>query len=295
MGAPLFYREVNLPFVDAVKDPSRIQWRFGSISLSRQPPIVLKNLPVCGNCHSFSADATTLAMDIDYANSKGSYVITRVAEQMSLATSNIITWNDYKKEDGKQTFGLLSQISPDAMFVASTVKDRSVFVPRPGTAFSQLFFPIKGILCIYDTQNKTFAALPGADDPNYVQSNPTWSPDGKYIVFAKTKAYELRDTRGPDTILLMAEECKEFLEEGKQFLFDLYRIPFNDGKGGEPLPLEGASNNGMSNYFADIRRMASGLLSARQNRLCCFRAIASFISYLLMEARPGGCNATQAG
>ena len=32
VGAPLFYREVDLPFVDAVKDPSRIRWRFGAIS-----------------------------------------------------------------------------------------------------------------------------------------------------------------------------------------------------------------------------------------------------------------------
>jgi tetratricopeptide (TPR) repeat protein len=30
----------------------------------------------------------------------------------------------------------------------------------------------------------------------------------------------------------------------------LYRISFNDGKGGKPEPIEGASNNGMSNYFA---------------------------------------------
>ncbi len=29
VGAPLFYREVNLPFADAVRDPSRIRWRFG--------------------------------------------------------------------------------------------------------------------------------------------------------------------------------------------------------------------------------------------------------------------------
>jgi len=28
---PLFYREVNLPFVEAVKAPTRIRWRFGAI------------------------------------------------------------------------------------------------------------------------------------------------------------------------------------------------------------------------------------------------------------------------
>ncbi|MHC4437739.1 MAG: hypothetical protein ACYS3S_10295 [Planctomycetota bacterium] len=147
VGAPLFYREVNLPFIDAVKDPSNIRWRYGSISSPEQPPIILENLPVCGNCHSFDADGKTLAMDVDYANSKASYVITQVAEQMTLATSDIITWNDYRKEDGQQTFGLLSQISPDGRFVLSTVKDASVFVPRLELAFSQLFFPIKGIYC----------------------------------------------------------------------------------------------------------------------------------------------------
>jgi len=92
--------------------------------------------------------------------------------------------------------------------------------------------------------------LPGADDPRYVQSNPVWSPDGKYIVFARTEAYKLKNVTGPRKVLLSPEQCEEFLKEGKQFLFDLYRIPFNDGKGGKPEPIEGASNNGMSNYFA---------------------------------------------
>ncbi|MHC4326674.1 MAG: hypothetical protein ACYSWW_00975, partial [Planctomycetota bacterium] len=191
VGAPLFYREVNLPFIDAVRDPSHIRWRFGDISSSEQPPIVLENLPVCGNCHSFPADGETLAMDVDYANSKASYIVTQVAEQMALATSDIITWNDYKKEDGQQTFGLLSQISPDGRFVLSTVKHESVFVPKSDLAFSQLFFPVKGILCVYDRSAGAFAALPGADDPQFVQSNPSWSPDGKYIVFARARAYKL--------------------------------------------------------------------------------------------------------
>ncbi len=248
VGAPLFYREVNLPFVDAVKDPSRIRWRFGAISSKAQPPIVLENLSVCGNCHSFSSDGRILGMDVDYASDKGSYAITRVEEEIILAKSKIITWNDYEKEDNEPTFGLLSQVSPDGRYVVSTVKDRSVFVPTPGLEFSQLFFPLKGILAVYRRDTGTFHALPGADDKEFVQSNPTWSPDGKYIVFARNKAYVLRGIG--DKVLLTARECDEFLERGKTFLFDLYRVPFDDGKGGKAEPLEGASNNGMSNYFA---------------------------------------------
>jgi len=250
VGAPLFYREVNLPFIDAVTDPSHIRWRFGSIGSPELPPVILTNLPVCGNCHSFSEDGRTLAMDVDYANSKGSYVITAVRPEMLLATSDIITWNDFRKEDNEQTFGLLSQISPDGRYVLSTVKDKSVFVPMPDLAFSQLFFPVKGILCVYDRQMGTFNALPGADDPQYVQSNPTWSPDGKYIVFARSRAYDLSETQGQGKVLLTRAECKDFVEDGKPFLFDLYRIAFNEGKGGVPEPIRGASNDGMSNYFA---------------------------------------------
>jgi tetratricopeptide (TPR) repeat protein len=249
VGAPLFYREVNLPFIDAVKDPSRIRWRLGAVSSSHQPPIILENLPVCGNCHSFSTDGRTLGMDIDYANDKGSYAIAQVAEQMILSKDSIITWSDYRRDDGQETFGLLSQVSPDGSVVVSTVKDKSVFVPKPDLAFSQLFFPFKGILAVYDRQKRTFYSLPGADDPQYVQSNPAWSPDGKTIVFARSKAYDLKRA-AEGKVLLSPEDCKEFLEEGKPFLFDLYRIPFNDGKGGRPEPIEGASNNGMSNFFA---------------------------------------------
>jgi len=249
VGAPLFYREVNLPFLEAVKDPSKIRWRFGPISSPQPPPIVLENLPVCGNCHSFSKDATTLAMDVDYANNKASYVITRVAPQMTLAESDIITWDDYRREDHEQTFGLLSQISPDGNYVVSTVKDKSVFVPQPDLAFSQLFFPLKGILAVYDRQRKVFFSLPGADDPAYVQSNPAWSPDGRFIVFARHLAYDLRNTKSRGKLLLTLEECQEFTRDRKPFCFDLYRIPFNRGKGGKAEPLPGASNNGRSNFF----------------------------------------------
>jgi tetratricopeptide (TPR) repeat protein len=249
VGAPVFYREVNLPFIEAVKDPTRIRWRFGEISSSEQPPIVLENLPACGNCHSFSADAKTMGMDVDYANDKGSYAMLPVSEEMVLDPTKIITWNDYRKEDGEQTFGLLSQVSPDGKYAVSTVKDESVFVPREDLTISQLFFPVKGILAVYCRETGTFRALPGADDPQYVQSNPTWSPDGKFIVFARSKAYHLKRSGERKSVLLSPEDCNEFLNEGKTFQFDVYRIPFNGGNGGKPEPLAGASQNGMSNYF----------------------------------------------
>jgi len=249
VGAPIFYREVNLPFRDAVKDPSRIRWRFGDIAAGEQPPVVLENLPVCGNCHSFSADAKVLGMDVDYGNDRGSYAIVDVAKEMTLDKEHVITWSDYRREDGQSTFGLLSQVSPDGRYVASTVKDRSVFVATEDLTFSQLFFPIKGILVIYDRQTKEFHSLPGADDPGLVQSNPAWSPDGKYLVFARSKVYHLKNLPETADVLLTATVCREFLEGGEKFLFDLYRIPFNGGKGGTPVPLEGASRNGASNYF----------------------------------------------
>ena len=250
VGAPIFYREVHLPFLEAAKDPATyIRWRFGDISLSEQPPVILEGLPNCANCHSFSADGSILAMEVDSANDKGSYVIAPVEEEMVLNKSNIMTWSDYERDEEEPTFGLLAQISPDGRYVICMVKDRSVFVPRPSLDFSQLFFPIKGILVVYDRQTEQFSPLPGADDPKFVQANPAWSPDGKYIVFARQEAYDLKNLRNKRALFLSPDECSEFLEGGKLFRYDLYRIPFDGGKGGKPEPLEGASGNGVSNYF----------------------------------------------
>lgn len=248
VGAPIFYREVNLPFIEAVKDPSKIRWRFGTVASREQPPVVLEGLPVCGNCHSFSADGKVLGMDVDYANDKGSYAIAPVSTKITLDSGKIITWGDYRREDGEPTFGLLSQVSPDGQFVVSTVKDRSVFVPKPELEFSQLFFPVKGILAVYDRATSRFSELPGANDRRFVQSNPTWSPDGKWLVFARSEAITLKKVKH-NRALLTPEECDEFLQGGKPFRYDLYRVPFSGGKGGKAEPLAGASHNGMSNYF----------------------------------------------
>ena len=191
-----------------------------------------------------------LGLDVDYGNDKGAYAILPVSKQMVLNDEKIITWNDYRKNDGEATFGLLSKVSPDGRYVISTVKDRAVFVATPDIWFSQLFFPIKGILVVYDTETGTFKPLPGADDPEYVQSNPTWSPDGKSVVFARTMAYKKDVVANATSVLLSEKDVPEFVNDKEPFKFDLYRVPFNDGRGGKAEPIEGASHNGKSNYFA---------------------------------------------
>jgi tetratricopeptide (TPR) repeat protein len=249
VGDSLFYREVPLPFLTAVQDPSRIRWRYGTIDMENGPPIVLQNLPVCGNCHSFADNGSILGLDVDYGNDKGAYGIMPVAKHMVMDDAKIITWADYKRQDGELTFGLLSRVSPTGRYVVSTVKDRSVFVAMPDLMISQLFFPIKGILVVYDRETKRFAALPGADDPQYVQTNAVWSPDGKEIAFARTKAYHAERLDQNNSALIDEKDVPEFTVEKKPFRYDLYRIPFNGGKGGTPVPIEGASGDGMSNYF----------------------------------------------
>ncbi|MGB9701128.1 MAG: hypothetical protein ACPL1A_00195 [Candidatus Kapaibacteriota bacterium] len=209
-------------------------------------------MPICGNCHTFSKDGKTLGMDVDYGNDKGSYTIASIAPTIHLSKDNIITWTDYKKEDGEQTFGLLSAISPDGPYAISTLKDRSVFVKIDNLEYSQLFFPIKGILVYYDRITKQFKALKGADDKSFVQSNPNWFPDGKSIIFSKTKYFKLPEIESSKKAIIPTELATDFVSRKKLYKYDLYTVPFNNGNGGIATPLEGASNNGKSNYFAKV-------------------------------------------
>lgn len=253
VGAPIFFREVPLPFDHANQYPEKIRYRLGYVSDSIESRVLLDNLPLCGNCHSFSKDGRVLGMDVDYANDKGSYVITALSTRTELTPDKIITWSDYKREDQTLTFGLLSQLSPDGRYVVSTVKDRSIFVGiEENLAYSQLFFPIKGILAVYDRQTGNFDSLSGADDPAYVQSNPAWSPDGDTLFFTRARAYHSKKAEGLTSAVLPREAAAEFLDGQKKFRYDIYKVPFNSGAGGEAVPLVGASNNGKSNYFPKV-------------------------------------------
>ena len=111
--------------------------------------------------------------------------------------------------------------------------------------FLQVFYPTRGILTWYSRESGKREPLPGADDPHYVQTDGVWSPDGKYIVFVRAEAKEPH----PEGVPLPTEANDP---NEVQIQYNLYRVPFNDGKGGVAEPVLGASNNGMSNSFPKI-------------------------------------------
>ena len=251
VGAPIFYRDVPLmptKTEEGVIQPldksmfPLIQWRLRDLS-EPSAPVVMEHLPTCANCHSFSANGETLAMDMDGpGGDKGAYVVKDIEPSMIIEKEDVFTWNAFPdRPGGKRTFGLFARISPDGRYVVTTLNEEIFVSNFAEILFQQTFYPTRGILVWYDRQTGEIKRLPGADDPDFVQANPVWSPDGETIVFLREAA---RDAYSPGPRPTEANDPRE-----TQMRFDLYRIPFNDGEGGAAKPLAGASANGMSNSF----------------------------------------------
>ena len=261
VGAPIFYRDVPLMPSELQKGVIKplapnaiplIAWRLRDIS-EPESHVMFTGIHSCANCHSFSRDGKSMGMDLDGpANDKGLYVLASVKKFMSIRNQDVISWATFRDPSVSQPrIGFMSQVSPDGQWVVTMVKP-------PGGApgeyyvanfkdyrFLQVFYPTRGILAWYSRATGEMRALPGADDPRYVHTNVTWSPDGQYLVYALAEAKDPY----PEGHKL-AQYANDPNETPIQY--DLYRIPFNQGKGGRAEPIAGASHNGMSNTFPKI-------------------------------------------
>lgn len=276
VGAPIFYRDVPLMPTETkqgVIEPlalfavKLVSWRIRDIGEPRSR-VVMDNMPMCANCHSFSADGTTMGMDMDGLQSnRGKYILAPVRPEMSVRNEDVIQWRTAGGElRGNVRVGFMSQVSPDGKYVVTTINDAALNGTRrpaplstgPGGIpsnyyvanfkdykFLQVFYPTRGILCWYSRAAGMLQPLPGGDDPRLVQMGAVWSPDGKYLVFARAGAKEPNPQGVP--LAKFAADPNEV-----QIQYDLYRIPFNAGQGGMPEPIAGASHNGMSNSFPKV-------------------------------------------
>jgi Flp pilus assembly protein TadD len=227
----------------------------------------MEGLHTCANCHSFSLDGKTMGMDLDGPqNDKGLYAIVPVKPAMTIRNEDVVQWSYFRERLGQDLrVGFMSQVSPSGDYVVTMV-DRPSSPSPDGTAaqaragrgrshfyvvnfkdyrFLQVFYPTRGILAWYSRSTGRLEPLPGADDPRYVHTNAVWSPDGKYLVFARAAAREPYPEGRP-----LAERANDANETPIQY--DLYRIPFSEGKGGMATPIAGASADGMSNTFPKV-------------------------------------------
>ena len=267
VAAPLFYRDVPLippspesaqrgvikPLPDSVLP--KIKWELRYINEPRSK-VMMTGLPTCGNCHSFSRDGKTMGIDVDGpSNDKGLYALIPLKKVSTISNDYLIHWSAFSEEHAQKRFGFMSQVSPDGKYVIN-----SIDVPHAhGTrvldriyngfywfyGFGQVFYPTRGVLGWYSKETNKLQPLPGADDPNYVQTSAFWSPDGKWLVYSRAAA------RDPYTADYRRSKFANDPNE-TQIQYDLYRIPFNDGKGGTPERIVGASENGMSNNFPKV-------------------------------------------
>jgi Tfp pilus assembly protein PilF len=280
VGAPLFYRDVPLlttpvgekgPIQPRAAIPL-IKWQVRAIS-EDQSHVVMEKLHTCANCHSFSRDGKTLGLDLDGPrNDKGLYGLVPVSKEMAITNKDVIRWSSFQvdpaaksNEPAVKRFGFMSQISPDGRYVVTSIGtpdnrnkngdiipgfangllDRLFSTNYTDFRFLQVFYPTRGILAYYDNVEKKMQPLPGADNPDFVQTSAFWSPDGKYLIFSRAKA---RDPYPPGA------PKPEYANDPRepQIQYDLYKIPFNGGRGGTAVPVKGASGNGMSNNFPKV-------------------------------------------
>jgi Flp pilus assembly protein TadD len=278
VGAPIFYRDVPLMLSPTVKGviqplpPSAIhliKWRLRNIS-EPQSRVVMEDLPTCANCHSFSNDGKTLGLDVDGPqNDKALYALVPVAKNMTIRNQDVIHWSTFqdrpqvrRSEPAMKRYGFMSQVSPDGRYVVTSVEDPATqAIPHVrGIArlanrlfnasyndyrFGQVFYPTRGILAWYSREEGKLRPLHGADDPRFVHTSAFWSPDGKYLIFSRAEA---KDPYPPGA--KMPEYANDPNET--QIQYDLYRIPFNNGQGGVPERIVGASQNGKSNNFPKV-------------------------------------------
>jgi len=260
VGAPIFYRDVPLMpsagaknFIQPLAPSSLflINWRLRFID-QPESRLLIHDLHSCANCHSFSTDGKTMGIDVDGPkNDKGLYAVVPIRANMSIRNQDTVSWNS-DMSVGKSRVGFMSQVSPDGQYVLSTFAGIGQNIPSSffvqnfkDYRFLQVFFPTRGILAVYNRATGRREPLAGADDPRYVQTDGVWSPDGKFIVFARAEAKDPYP-EGQE-LPTHANDPNEV-----QIQYNLYRIPFNGGRGGQPEPILGASGNGMSNNFPKV-------------------------------------------
>jgi hypothetical protein len=287
VGAPIFFRAVPNPFPDP-KDFVKIKWKLGRVSSYEPPLVVMEKQERCFNCHTSTPNGKFFGFEYNpfddegKSNRAGYLYFKNPGKVLNWDQKDFFDWNEFVSEAERKTHqAMLSAISPDGKYVVTGGKAK-ISVDLNPTDLIGYTLVTKGILLYYSLSDKTIRSLPGANDEKIIQAVPTaWSPDGKEIYFLRAAISPEFDklNQQPSGIDQATRDRLNKLgwrDLDKLFgiQYDIYRIPFNDGKGGQAVPLIGAAQNGKSNYYPKISpdgkwivftQSASGFMLARED------------------------------
>ena len=257
MGAPIFYRDVPLMPSETEKGVIKplaknaiplIAWRLRNVGetssrrsddghpLLRQLPLRL-GATARPWAWTSTGRATTRVCTPSSASSRSA----------SIRDENVVAWSTFQgKLGGKLRVGFMSQVSPDGRVCrhhdqrsgpAADATTSAGCNPRDLISnyfvanfkdyrFLQVFYPTRGILAWYSRATGRLQPLPGADDPRYVHTDAS---RGARTASTWCSRAPKRENAYPAGTRRRRNRANDPNETPIQY--DLYRIPFNDGKG----------------------------------------------------------------
>ena len=247
--------------------------------------VLMTGLHTCANCHSFSRDGTTLGMDLDGPqNDKGLYALVPIQPQTTIRSEDVVAWSSFRgKLGGKLRVGFMSQVSPDGRYVVTTHQRprararRTTSVARPPRTCATTTSPTSRTTASSRCSTRRAGSWPGTAGTTGQLAAAARAPTTRATCRptpsgARTGVPGVRPGRGEGRLPRgrRSSPSTPTTRTRRQIQYDLYRIPFNEGRGGRggarsPAP----RGNGMSNTLPEglARRAVDRLRAGRNGQL----------------------------
>jgi hypothetical protein len=142
----------------------------------------------CANCHSFNNNSPDRFMIHIRGSLGGTYIV----------EDGKITRTD-PKIDAMPGGATYPSWHPDGRYLAfSSNQVRQSFYSQPEKSIE--VFDLVSSLILYDRKNNEIITITDSDTTKYLQTFPSWSPDGKYLYFCQALQYKFLDSPELDQI-----------------------------------------------------------------------------------------------
>ena len=217
----IIYRLVAPPFINR-KTPNTYA---RDIRKRRHDLFLSARKQYCINCHTFSSKSGTtgkLGLQVRYLGKR------EMKHRLHFAVFDLDRGEGFKTIlPYKVQMSTFMSWSPDETKLAFSA-NQSIAAANPIVFETQSIGQPTSDIAVYDLVKGTVKLLPGAAGPDTIEIYPSWTPDGKRIVFSSV-------AKGGHPTLTQ---------------FNVMVVPYNDGNGGTPVPVRGAFANEKSNYYA---------------------------------------------